>query len=44
MFGRFRKDVTKTRNGERAISKGNGKMKVGTKQRIGNEVTDRARV
>ena len=40
----FGRDVTKTRNGERAISKGNGKMKVGKKQRIENEVTVRARV
>ena len=40
----FGRDVTKTRNGQRAISKGNGKMKVRKKQRIENEVAVRARV
>ena len=36
------KSVTKTRNEERET--GNGKMKIGKKQKIGNKVTDRARV
>ena len=40
------KDVSDTKmgNGERGTSTGNGKMQNGKKQRIGNEVTDRARV
>ena len=37
-------DVTKTGNREWVMSKGNGKMKIRTRKRMGNEVTDRAKV